>query len=181
MAVRVDLGCGANKQPGFVGLDNNPYGKPDIVANLDHHPLPLKDNSVDEVYCNHVLEHLANPIKFVLEIHRICKPGAIVNLIVPHFTRGYGAFVHKHGFDSRFMHYFDKSSEEHYAELEFDILENRLVWEHPDRFTKGAILLRLLAKFLNGLANASPWLCERIWCYWFGGLLEIRVKYRVKK
>ncbi len=181
MVIKLDLGCGKTRQPDFIGIDNNMYADPDIVASLDSYPLPIKDSSVDEIYCNHVLEHLEDPIAFIKEVHRICKAGAVVNLIVPHFTRGYSSFVHKHGFDHRFMHYFDRNSEEHYAELDFDVVENRLIWEHPERFTKGAFIFKILAKLLNKLANASPWLCDRIWCYWFGGLLEIRVKYIVRK
>ncbi|HEU5115000.1 MAG TPA: class I SAM-dependent methyltransferase [Candidatus Paceibacterota bacterium] len=37
--------------------------------------LPFKDEEFDVVFCFEVLEHVANPVKAVLEIHRVLKPG----------------------------------------------------------------------------------------------------------
>ncbi|WP_430427405.1 class I SAM-dependent methyltransferase [Parasphingorhabdus sp.] len=38
-------------------------------------PLPIADNSVDLIICDHVLEHVADPASFVAELRRVLKPG----------------------------------------------------------------------------------------------------------
>lgn len=43
----------------------------------DGENLPFKDNEFDYVICNHVLEHVDNPIKFLQEQSRVAKRGYI--------------------------------------------------------------------------------------------------------
>ncbi len=54
----------------------------DIIAYGDNIPLP--DASHDFVVSSHVLEHLPNPIKALLEWDRLVRPGGIIFMIVPH-------------------------------------------------------------------------------------------------
>lgn len=58
--IKLDIGCGANKQPGFVGMDIRALPGVDIVHNLEKYPWPLPDESVSLVTASHVLEHI-NP------------------------------------------------------------------------------------------------------------------------
>lgn len=59
--VRLDIGCGADKHAGYLGIDIAPYPGVDIVWNIEHTPWPfLKDESVLGAIASHVLEHL-NP------------------------------------------------------------------------------------------------------------------------
>lgn len=58
--------------------------KSDKKMDLEKFPYPFKDNSFDEVYMSHVLEHLADPIKILREIIRISKDKAIITIKVPH-------------------------------------------------------------------------------------------------
>lgn len=61
-----------------------PFPKPDVVANFDTDRLrPLPDQSQDFVVCSHVLEHLAEPIGFLDEIHRVLRPGGIALILLP--------------------------------------------------------------------------------------------------
>jgi SAM-dependent methyltransferase len=62
MGVRYDLGCGANKIPGFIGVDMRPIVNVDIVCDLEKFPWPLPSESASVVSCSHVLEHI-NPAK----------------------------------------------------------------------------------------------------------------------
>jgi SAM-dependent methyltransferase len=82
----VDIGCGPNKKPGTLGIDVFAFPEVDIVHNLDFGPTPLPDSSVDEIYCNHVIEHVQNPIAVIAEMHRICKHGAKIHIQTPHFS-----------------------------------------------------------------------------------------------
>ena len=57
----------------------------DIVRDLAR-GLPFEDSSVDEIYCDNVLEHIgpAEDFIFVLnEFYRVLKPGAVATIIVP--------------------------------------------------------------------------------------------------
>jgi len=82
----VDIGCGGNKREGAVGVDHHPYPGVDIVADLDVTPWPLEDNRFSRVICSHVIEHIGEPLAFLREVHRIAKPGALVELDTPHFS-----------------------------------------------------------------------------------------------
>jgi len=45
--------------------------------------LPLKDNLFDVVFCNHVLEHIADDTKAMQELYRILKPKGMAILQIP--------------------------------------------------------------------------------------------------
>jgi len=47
------------------------------------HEIPVDDHHFDAVICNAVLEHVANPIEVIQEIHRVLKPGGYLYLGVP--------------------------------------------------------------------------------------------------
>jgi SAM-dependent methyltransferase len=60
------------------------FPKPDIVSNLDVDRLSrLPDGSQDFVIASHILEHLANPLAMVVDIHRVLRPGGLLVLILP--------------------------------------------------------------------------------------------------
>lgn len=60
------------------------FPKPDIVANLDVDRLSaLADESQDFVIASHILEHLADPLTQIAEIHRVVKPGGVVLVFLP--------------------------------------------------------------------------------------------------
>lgn len=92
--LKLDLGAGQNKvDPSFTGVDI--WEKSDVVHDLFTFPYPFADNSVDEIFCSHFIEHI--PMEYVEvngkkkdmlfafldEIHRILKPGALARLIFP--------------------------------------------------------------------------------------------------
>jgi len=81
--LKLDLGCGEAKRPGYVGIDRTPAPGVDIVRDIER-GLPFCDNSVVEVNCSHVLEHIQDLIFVMNEIWRVCRPGAIVHVEVPH-------------------------------------------------------------------------------------------------
>lgn len=62
-------------------LDEPPY-----IHHLElRRPLPYEPNTFDEIYCNHVLEHLTleDGRQLVREFYRILKPGGMCRLVVP--------------------------------------------------------------------------------------------------
>ncbi len=55
------------------------------IADLhfDLHAIPLEDNRFDVVFCNHVMEHVADPLQCMRELHRVMKPGGWAIMQVP--------------------------------------------------------------------------------------------------
>ncbi len=58
LGVKYDIGCGANKIKGFIGVDIRPLPGVDIVADLERYPWPIPSESASLVLCSHVLEHI---------------------------------------------------------------------------------------------------------------------------
>ena len=60
------------------------FPEPDVISNLDVDRLSgLADSSVDFVIASHVLEHLANPLAMLVDIHRVLRRGGLLVLLVP--------------------------------------------------------------------------------------------------
>ncbi len=114
----LDIGCGAAKTSGAVGLDISPDTQADIVHDLDVFPYPIADASFDQILLQDVIEHVREPIRVFEELHRIARPGARIQLRTPHFSSvlAYGDPTHRHYFSTiairslaepRFAHYTD--------------------------------------------------------------------------
>jgi SAM-dependent methyltransferase len=82
----LDVGCGPNKYPGAIGLDQNPETAADVLCHLDQGGLPFADNSFDQVRAVHLIEHVADVVKTMEEFHRITRPGGSIYLVTPHYT-----------------------------------------------------------------------------------------------
>jgi predicted SAM-dependent methyltransferase len=79
--MRINLGCNDFKLDGFINIDSDPGVNPDFVA--DALNLPYEDNSIDELYAGHLLEHFTlqeDPLK---EWFRVLKPGGRITVTVP--------------------------------------------------------------------------------------------------
>ncbi len=74
----------------FEALKNLDYITADIESPLaklkmDIHDIPLEDDTIDILFCNHVLEHVDDDLKALSEIKRVLKPGGWAILQVPFF------------------------------------------------------------------------------------------------
>lgn len=93
--MRIDIGCGANKREGFIGIDIAPAPGVDHVIDIERQPLPFEDGSVDYVFSNHAFEHIHNPRNILQEIVRVCRHGATVEIWTP-YLKSNDAFVLGH-------------------------------------------------------------------------------------
>ena len=90
----LDIGCGANKQEGWIGMDVRPLPGVDIVQDVESFPWPLPDNSVKAAMASHLVEHL-NPhkfgfVNFMNEVWRVMQPFGEFAIVVPHgSSQGY--------------------------------------------------------------------------------------------
>jgi len=95
--LRLDLGCGRNKQEGFTGVD---LYAPDADVKLDlfKFPWPWKDGTVDEIFASHFVEHIPQTIRwrFFEECWRVMKLDATMRIIVPSWKseRAFGDMTH---------------------------------------------------------------------------------------
>lgn len=95
--MKLNLGCGEKKLLGYVNVDL--CGTPDVICDLSLFPWLWENNSVDEVYAAHFLEHVQNFEQTILEIYRILKPGGVLHFKVPHFRSPMAQwFLHKNCF-----------------------------------------------------------------------------------
>lgn len=83
--IKINIGSGYTYFDSFIRIDSDPKCKPDYILDLEQEKLPFNDNSVEEVVAHHILEHLGNGFFHVmLELYRVCKHGAIIDIKVPH-------------------------------------------------------------------------------------------------
>jgi SAM-dependent methyltransferase len=72
----------------FTELDGYEFVQPDIACNLNTDRLKMiDDESQDFVIASHVLEHMADPLGLLDEIHRVLRPGGIALVLLPDMRR----------------------------------------------------------------------------------------------
>jgi len=83
--VALNVGCGPVRYEGEIGVDLHPTGGCDVQASLM--ALPFRDNSVDAVRLDHVLEHLDQraAVGALLEARRVLKQWGRITVGVPDF------------------------------------------------------------------------------------------------
>lgn len=57
--IKIDLGGGANPQPGFLNIDIRDLPQVHVVHNLELFPWPLPDGCAEIVMASHLLEHIS--------------------------------------------------------------------------------------------------------------------------
>lgn len=96
--LKLDLGCGLRKQEGYKGVDLYAPGA-DFKVDLFKFPLPWKDNTVDEIWCSHFVEHIPRELRipFFAECWRIMKLDAVMKIFVPSWKseRAFGDMTHE--------------------------------------------------------------------------------------
>ncbi len=179
---KLNLGCGQNILKDYVNLDAMKLDGVDVIHDLEKFPWPFKDNTFDEVYTSHTLEHLTDLVKVMTELRRICKNNARLKIILPHFSCGnaYRDPTHKHRGFSLFT--FDYFTEKSFYQLpQFKILKRE-----PNfigrQFLKGRFKPVLISvnNILNSLVNINQKIYERFFC-WVFPIYEIYIELEVLK
>lgn len=86
--VKLNLGAGLKVHGNFINIDKE--------TDLEK-PLPWKENEVEEILLEHVLEHITNDIGLLEECWRILKPNGKITIISPHTSNIHsnGTITHK--------------------------------------------------------------------------------------
>jgi len=109
--LRLNLGSCDRTFPGFVSVDLCPPA--DIIMDLGVDPWMFEDSSVEEVRAYDVLEHLADRIATMNNLHRILRPGGRADIIVPSATHGAGFAqdpTHKSAWSLNSFQYYEHGS-----------------------------------------------------------------------
>ncbi len=184
---KLNIGCGAFKKPGYLNLDADPRAQPDVVHDLNVFPYPFPAESFSLIEADHILEHLNNPFKVMSELHRMLTDTGQLIVRVPHFSRGFTHAEHKRGFDVTFPFYFNPTFVGGYTGTHFQLNRMLLVW-FAQPYLKKLVLNKgeyflgsLMGSVLDAIANLSPTLCSRAWCFWVGGFEEIEFRFTCRK
>jgi len=144
--VILDIGCGHRKAPNSICVDIRRTRGADIIAEVCRPP--FKDESIDEIICSEVLEHVDDLVKATEEVHRVLKPGGKVMIKVPH-VKSLDTFrdpTHKNFFTIATMDYFtDASSYSYYSKAKFRIINKSII-----------ILTEQKFKWLERIYNFRP-------------------------
>jgi SAM-dependent methyltransferase len=83
---KLNFGCGQRRETGYLGLDICPCEGVDIVHDFNRFPYPFGDDEFDEILCRSSLEHVADFVGTVVELHRILKPNGLLRVYCPHYS-----------------------------------------------------------------------------------------------
>lgn len=83
--MRLNLGCGSRLAEGYVNVDRVKLDGVDVVHDLDVLPWPWDDGSAEQIVAQDVFEHVADPIGFMTESHRVLTVGGALIIKSPHF------------------------------------------------------------------------------------------------
>lgn len=95
--LKLNLGCGEFKLDGFINIDCVSAGnvKPDLVLDFVDKQLPYEQNSVDQIWMIHCLEHIEMPKwgRLLAEFTRVLKDNGSLTLAYPEFKECARRFI----------------------------------------------------------------------------------------
>lgn len=154
--MKLNIGCGNKRKEGYLGVDKFMCEAVDVLSDLSR-GIPFQSSSVDAIWLDNLIEHIADIPEFMQEIHRVGRHGAIVTIFTPHFASvsSWRDPTHIHHLSYFSMDHFEKESVAHYMGGGFKVIERRL------SFGGGLGLIgRLIFKL-------SPRAYESNWCFIF--------------
>jgi predicted SAM-dependent methyltransferase len=111
--MKLNLGACDRPVAGFVSVDI--AAPADCITDLSKQ-WPWADSSVVEIKAFDVIEHVADRVHFMNEMHRVMKAGAIATIETPNAARGAGFFqdpTHKSPWCLNSFQYFESESFAH--------------------------------------------------------------------
>jgi len=178
--VRLNLGEG-RKRPESLRFGRCPGPETDVLADLEA-GLPLADSVVDEIDTGHALAHTADFVGALEEVWRVCKPGALVHVRLPHATSVWAASRdprHQRLYTIETFEYFDprRRNEGCPTRAAYIIEESRLYLTARGTPERGRGLARgTVSRLFESAANRSRGMQYR-WERWLGHLVGFEEMY----
>jgi len=147
----LDVGCGAAKRPGAVGVDRADLPGVDVVHDLNVFPWPFEDEQFDEIYMYDIIEHLDDTIRVMEEVHRLLRPAGRVHIQVVYWNsrHSYSDPTHVRFFTEETFRFFTGEKRAYYTKARFAVESLVFMYDSLARklfpFRK---LLNLMAYFL---------------------------------
>ena len=129
----LNIGCGYDQERTKFNIDKYGYGK-NMILDIDKQKLPFKNNTLVHIIAEKVLEHLNN-LEFVMqECHRVLKPGATMEILVPYYKHpaAFGNPLHKNGFGWQAFDEFAHKKNVLQTGTNFEILDRELIFKGID-------------------------------------------------
>ena len=84
--LNLDIGCGANCQPGFVGMDKRALPGVELIHDAEIFPWPVEAESVSVLMMSHFIEHVKPWLQFELmdEAWRVLLPEGQLMISTPY-------------------------------------------------------------------------------------------------
>lgn len=170
--MKLYLGCGKHRKRGFVNCDISKEVHPDKVLDITKR-LPFKNNSVEEIIMEHVLEHTQKPIEVLKEFYRVCKNGAVIRIQVPYFSSesAFSMLDHYSFYTFTTFDCLDKSHVEHWQGVgNFKTIKKKLHW-------------RKQLKIFEWIFNINPKITriyQELFC-WIIPAKELEIELKVVK
>ncbi len=81
--IKINMGCGTHKFSGYINIDK--YPKDNDVIKADMANTGYSENTIDWIYCSHVIEHVTpkHLIKSLKHWYHILKPSGKVEILCP--------------------------------------------------------------------------------------------------
>jgi predicted SAM-dependent methyltransferase len=97
----LNIGCGETTFPNFINVDcvANETVKPDLICNIKKEKLPYADNTVDQIWMLHAIEHIEMCFweDIFREYARCLRPNGFLLLSYPEFSECARRFVNNVG------------------------------------------------------------------------------------
>lgn len=124
--MKLDIGCGPNKRPGYFGLDSTRHEGVDMVHDLEITPWPLDSLTFEAINASHVLEHL-NPrmlMRVMNDAWRVLEVGGTMDIRTPYGAAYAFDPTHCILFQESSFLYFDPSTPYHaiYKPMPWEII-----------------------------------------------------------
>lgn len=87
---KLDIGCGPRKiDADHIGVDLIDYPGVDVVGDISEVLSQIPDSALSGVYSSHFFEHTDNVVGLIGDVARTLRAGAVLELVVPHFSNPY--------------------------------------------------------------------------------------------
>ena len=177
--IKLNLGCGNKVKEGYVNIDSYWHDNINIMANLENYPWHYEDNSVDEIYASHIIEHFQDEKKFLTECMRILKYNGTLHIIAPHSSSpsNIGCMGHYRTYSYNYFKNLLSTPSYIYTTIKFKTIYQKVNWWYEKTGCNVPLWMRPFLyvnnKVISYFINLAPEVFENLWWAYVGGAKEV--------
>jgi len=171
---------GKRRHRGVVRLSDKPGAGVAMLADISG-GLPFKDESAEEMYLDHTLEDVPDLVGAMREIWRVCRPGALVHIWLPHASSSWASSrnpAQKRAFTIETFDFFDRerNPDDFPPDATFEIEQSKLHLTTLRLGQRPALTGGLVSSVIESLANRGRGNQYR-WERWLSGFIGFEEFY----